>query len=318
MRGSAVKAIIQPYVLASVALVLAGCSNSTIAPHAGVASVGALAPDTRAMTPESGNTLVYACAFTGNECVWYRRGANHALGSITGLSLPEGVAVDRAGQVYVASLGSEDVKVYPKGSSMMVRRLDDSGHLPVDVVVGAEGTVYVANLFDANSSSGSVSVYFPGSNTVSRVLHDPNFGQVTGVAIDEHRELVACYDTDTAGGCDMFAPHVRGHAVVSFADNGVEGAAFDRSGDLAVQSLFDGTQYYDPSFAPCGGDPLSGEEMYVAFDQSNGDIYKTSSSGYVEEDAYTPCSGAVLEMRYSDGLGGNPPYGVAVDPGSGI
>lgn len=297
----------------------AGCAaDRTSSPV--IAPLGGLAFSTT--RPSATQTLIYACEFTANQCVWYVRGHNAVAGTLTGLSLPSGVGVDAAGNVYVANFGAQDVPVYAKGSTTLLRTLDDSGHLPVDVKVDANGTVYVANLQDVNSSSGSVSVFAPGSTTITRLITDPNFGTVTGVAVDEQHELITCYNNARGGLCDEFV-HARGHgSLVVVADTGspggVQGAAFDPADNLAVQDVLSGTQYFTSGFAKCGTDPMNGEEMYVAFDRSGGDVYKSNAGGFIEEDAYAPCSGATLEKRYDAGLNGAVPYGVAVDPGSRI
>lgn len=303
---------------ACLAVLATACSAKAPASSVIVAVPPAAAP--ALSRPDATQTLIYACEFTANQCVWYARGHNAVAGTLTGLSLPGGVAVDTAGNVYVANFGAQNIPVYAKGSTTVIRTLDDSGHLPIDVKVDRNGTVYVANLQDANASSGSISVFARGSTTVTRVITDPNFGTVTGVAVDENHELVACYNDSNGGFCDEFI-RARGHGTTVVSNTGsagMEGLAFDAAGDLAVQNVLDGTQYFTPAFASCGSDPLNGQEMYLAFDRPGGDIVKSNTGGFVEEDAYSPCSGAVMEKRYSAGLDGNVPYGVAVDPGSAI
>jgi len=296
----------------------AGCSTSSTVQGTFVGQPPASA--TTPTRPAAAQTLIYACEFTANACVWYVHGMNQVAGALSGLSLPSGIGVDSAGNVYVANFGAQNVPVYAKGSTMVLRTLDDTGHLPVDVKIDPSGTVYVANLQDTNSSSGSISVFAPGTTKIARVITDPNFGSVTGIAIDEHRELVACYNNDNGGFCDEFI-HARGHGTTVVSNPGaagMEGVAFDNAGNLAVQSVLTGTQYFTPGFSSCGTDPVNGEEMYLAFDRSAGDIYKTNTGGFIEEDAYGACSGATLEKKYDAGLNGNVPYGVAVDPASGI
>jgi hypothetical protein len=309
------KRMIPVVVLSSAIAVVAGCAMNG-APTSAV---------TRTVTqsrvePNAGTTLIYVCVFTANECIWYDRGSNQVAGTITGLSFPSGVAVDKTGAVYIANFSAQNIPVYAKGSTTLLRTLDDSGHLPADVTVDTNGVVYVANFIDVNAASGSISVFAPGSTTVSRVITDPNFGDVTGVAVDEHHELVACYNNSNGGFCDEF-DHARGHGrtvVSNPGSGGMQGVAFDNAGDLAVQSVLSGTQYFTTAFATCGTDPLNGQEQYVAFDRKNGDIYKTNTNGYVEENEYTSCSGGIHERRYTAGLTGLVPYGVAIDPAKGI
>src|SRR5215471_5701394 len=141
--------------------ILAGCSATATAPSTN--PVLSNPPGFAQSRPAATQTLIYACEFTANTCVWYVRGINRVAGSITGLSLPSGVGVDSAGNVYIANFGAQNVPVYAKGSTTLLRTLDDSGHLPIDVKVASDGTVFVANNQDVNSATGSVSVYAPGS-----------------------------------------------------------------------------------------------------------------------------------------------------------
>src|SRR5215469_4652198 len=293
-----------------------GCSAATT-PSAN--PIFARPPAVAQTRPAATQTLIYTCEFTANTCVWYVHGVNRVAGSITGLSLPNGVGVDSAGNVYIANFGAQNVPVYAKGSTTLVRTLDDSGHFPIDVKVDSDGTVYVANNQDANSASGSVSVYAPGSTTISRVIKDPTFGNPTGIAVDEHHELIVCFDDNAPGGdCDEFV-HARGPGLIEISDfpASMEGVAFDNAGNIAVQNANYGTFYFQPNFSMCSADQTNGSEMYLAFDRSNGDIYKTNAGGFIEENAYSPCNGGTPERKYDAGLNGNVPYGVAVDPGSG-
>jgi hypothetical protein len=294
---------------------IAGCSAT--APSA--QPVVARPPAVTEIRPTATQTLIYACEFTANTCVWYVRGVNRLAGSITGLSLPSGVGVDAAGNVYIANLGAQDVPVYAKGSTTLVRTLDDSGHLPIDVKVDSDGTVYVANIQDVNSATGSVSVYAPGSTTISRVIKDPTLVNPTGIAVDEHHELIVCFDDSNGGDCDEFV-HARGpgHIVVSDFPATMEGVAFDKAGNIAVQNANYGTFYFQANFSPCNADQTNGSEMYLAFDRGGNHIYKTNAGGFIEENAYLPCFGSTLVKKYDAGLNGNVPYGVATDPAPGL
>jgi serine/threonine-protein kinase len=67
-------------------------------------------------------------------------------GQITGLSQPEGLAVDSAGNLYVAEAGRDDVRVY--SGTTLVSTLFDQDREPYGVAVGPDGKVYVANTYD--------------------------------------------------------------------------------------------------------------------------------------------------------------------------
>jgi len=81
--------------------------------------------------------------------------------------------------------------------------------LPIDVKV--------------NRTTGSISVFAPGSTTVTRVINDANFGQATGLALDASDELVACYDNANGGFCDEFPRRRGGHTTKVVSNPGAPG-----------------------------------------------------------------------------------------------
>jgi hypothetical protein len=87
------------------------------------------------------------------------------VGQITnGLAEPQGLFVDAKGSLWVAN--ASNVLVYPHGSLSPSKTLTDSVGDPTDVRVCADGTAYVADLYDNSSSNhASVQVYAHGSTT---------------------------------------------------------------------------------------------------------------------------------------------------------
>jgi hypothetical protein len=87
------------------------------------------------------------------------------VGQITnGLAEPQGLFVDAKGSLWVAN--ASNVLVYPHGSLSPSKTLTDSVGDPTDVTVCADGTAYVADLYDNSSSNhASVQVYAHGSTT---------------------------------------------------------------------------------------------------------------------------------------------------------
>jgi hypothetical protein len=87
------------------------------------------------------------------------------VGQITnGLAEPQGLFVDAKGSLWVAN--ASNVLVYPHGSLSPSKTLTDSAGDPTDVTVCADGTAYVADLYDDSSSNhASVQVYAHGSTT---------------------------------------------------------------------------------------------------------------------------------------------------------
>jgi hypothetical protein len=172
--------------LLSVGLVVAlvACSGiaSPVAPPA-VANGGSA--DQRWV---SSNVYAYVDDPYGNFVdAFDRRGK--LLGKVTtDLNGPQGLYVDASRNLWIANTSGNDVLVFPPGSSTPSRTLDDAGALPSDVVLGNDGTAYVANILD-QSGYGSIEVYPPGQNEPARAIRDPNAAENLFITIDTHGNL---------------------------------------------------------------------------------------------------------------------------------
>jgi len=325
-------------------LVLSGCSNgnlsstpmlqqpgstrqSVIRNHVPVrmpASVfDSLRPGTRytgkSFAHPTTGALVYTCDFTASVCEWFPVGSNTVAGTITGPTNPQGIAVGPGANtdVYVANTGANNVLVYPMASTTLKATLVDTNEFPVDVAVARNGTVYVANIFDTSFNAGDVSVFDPGSTTISRKIKDPRFTEVISDTIDEHNDLVVCYATSSgSGACDAF-PRGRGHGTtivsgLTFAG----GTAFDKAEDLVVDDQIGHIFVYAPNGgALCNTIASSGGAL--AFDQHQNDLFVADpGNGDIAEETYAGCAtgGGRVEFMYTAGTSGSL-SGVAVDPG---
>ncbi|HEY1682834.1 MAG TPA: NHL repeat-containing protein [Candidatus Tumulicola sp.] len=92
-----------------------------------------------------------------------------------GVTAPVAVAVDSAGNLYVANAGNpSNVKVYAPGGKSPVRSL--GGHFvePTSLAFDTDGNLYVADKGDqqygVRSKNARVAVYPPGSSKPSRVI----------------------------------------------------------------------------------------------------------------------------------------------------
>lgn len=268
--------------------------------------------------PTTAGTLVYTCDFTASVCEWFPLGSNTVAGTITGPTNPQGIAVGAGTNtdVYVANTGANNVLVYPMGSTTLKTTLVDTNEYPVDVAVAKNGTVYVANIFDTSFNAGDVTVFKPGSTTISRKIRDPHFSQVISDTIDEHNNLVVCYNNSSGvGACDDF-PGGRGHGTtivsgLTFAG----GTRFDRAEDLVVDDQLGHIFVYQPNGgALCNTIASAGGAL--AFDQAQRDLFVADpGSGGIFEETYMGCSGGgKVEFTYTAGTSGSL-SGVAVDPG---
>ncbi len=288
------------------AVVVSACSGGGVSTIA----VPSRSMGVNAAQPNSTGTLIYACYLHRNECVWFERGHPRVKGVIGGLA-PVALTVDNAGDVYIVSMSNfGEIKVYPKGSTSLLRTLSN-GNIPTDVAVDAKGTVFVSQ------GNGDIAVYANGSTTITRTI-SPGVRYIDSIAVDEHRDLLIChFGRYSAKQCSELL-NARLPAKVVYQGLRADDIAFDTAGNVAL-STKDGTQYLDSAFARCGFDATA-KQTGVAFDRQSGDIFKSFPNvGDIDEETYSPCAAGSVEYTYNLGFHyNNHPNAVAVDPGSGI
>jgi hypothetical protein len=134
------------------------------------------------------NAYAYVGDESGNFVDTFDRRGKLIAKITTDLNAPAGLYVDASRNLWVANTAGNDVLVFPPGSSTPSRTLDDLGAYPGDVVVGTDGTAYVANIVD-KSGYGSIEVYLPGENEPVRALQDPDAAQNLFITIDTRGNL---------------------------------------------------------------------------------------------------------------------------------
>jgi hypothetical protein len=144
-----------------------------------------------------GKNYVYAAdTYANTVYVFPARGAN-PVGQITaGLGGPQGLAIDAAGNLYVASSAHvpPQVTVYSPGSTTPSLTLTQDLTVPVAVAVDSKGNVWVSN--EEGSDQGSLVEFPRGSTTPSTVIDGLN---PLGIAVDSRDNLyVENYNTSVA------------------------------------------------------------------------------------------------------------------------
>ncbi|MDF2838104.1 MAG: inlA, partial [Paenibacillus sp.] len=114
--------------------------------------------------------------------------------------IPEGIAVDSAGRVYVADQGNERIQMFDAGLTFMASR-DGGGSsfLPFGLAVDGEGSLYM-------TSGGALLKYVPAENVVSQLNEWGTLSDPTELAIDADGFI---YVADTGG-----------HKIVKFDSTG--------------------------------------------------------------------------------------------------
>jgi hypothetical protein len=159
------------FVVAVLALggILAGCSGAGSTPQPAVAPQTAMNSAHRAGTswilPAAKNEdLLYISDLDAQGVFIYTYGHGYQLvGELTGFFNPEGLCVDKAGDVYVTndtSEGVHQITEYPHGGTSQIRTLNDpDGRVNGCSVDPKSGDLAVANEWGPTDQIGNVTVY---------------------------------------------------------------------------------------------------------------------------------------------------------------
>jgi hypothetical protein len=297
------------------AIAVAGCSGS--------GSTSGYISTTRVQTSQgwlsnqakTGKQLLFvADQPTQSVYIFPQKGKNPApIGAITqGIASPTGLFVDRHGTLYVCNSGAATVTVYPKGSLSPSKTLTEAGVTTLDVVVGKDGTVYVADFNEG--FDGHVFEYAAGSTTPTTTISLTGYPE--GLALDRSNNLYVAYQkTDSAGTVLKFKPgSTRGHDL-GLAITLVGGATIDSQGDLLVADQSNPNPHVDvfPPGAKTPSQMIGGFALVldIALNHDNAHLYVTQNQNpaVVYEVSYP--SGTILQ-QITKSL--TAVYGVATSP----
>jgi len=274
--------------------------------------------------PNVSGTLVYLCEFYGGFCNFYKSGSNVVMGTIA-VSYPNGICVDKGGNVWIPDGGAQTISEYAKGSTTAITTLSDAGQQPSACAVDSNGTVYVGNI-----AAGTISVYKKGSTTVTRTITvanaQANGAYVIGVSVDELHNLAVSWSNFSISGVDIF-PKAKGTGTtkISSSTDAYGSVAFDKLENIIVDDqTTQSWSVYTPAFASCNtvanGSPTNFSAVSGALDKTNGDwVLADDSNGRGVEVTYGACTGGgTQEKLYTAGLTASGlVIGVGVDPGQG-
>lgn len=182
----------------------------------GIAVRSTVAPGTLIVTDNIGQSVR---RFSTN-------GENLGILSTNGIANPVGVERDKAGNIYIANYGSQNVNKYSaEGTFLGVFATVPSGQNPWGLAFDSSGNLYVAVV-----AGGTVLKYAPDGTSLGAFISgisDPN-----DVAIDSSGNV---YVSTNAQGVRKFSP--SGASLGQFAPVNGNGLAFDPLGNLYIAQI---------------------------------------------------------------------------------
>lgn len=107
---------------------------------------------------------------------------------LTGFSQPQGLALDTAGNLYVADTNNSRIQVYAAGFKGTPATINDPGEFPASVTIDSNGNLGVTNILTTSDGPGSVS-FFNKGGTLLATLSNANFAKVIFDAFDDKGNL---------------------------------------------------------------------------------------------------------------------------------
>jgi hypothetical protein len=116
------------------------------------------------MKPNSGALLYVSDSGTYDVYV-YSYPAGVRVGKLTGFTEPQGLCVDKTGNVWVSNTGASNMLEYAHGGKSPINTLSDPGQDPVGCTVDAAGNLDVTNILTTTDGPGSLSIYTSASGS---------------------------------------------------------------------------------------------------------------------------------------------------------
>lgn len=250
--------------------------------------------------------------------IYPAHGKNPApIGEITSdIDVPDGLAVDAKGNLYVTNAGSDTVTVYKPGTTTPFKTYSP-GQNPVSVLVGSDRTLYIGQ---GLNGCLCISEYAPGSSTPDLTIPLSGIGDPMAMTLDTKNNL---YVSLTNATVYEFAPgETTGMSLGLSGLHNPRGLVFDRKGDLLVAddplSFTNGYVYvYPPSKTQYSKEIAVGAQPFqIAFGHKDAQLYVAnvgySYNGYVE--ILGAGNGYKEVNMLSQSL--HQPLGVALSPGA--
>jgi hypothetical protein len=153
-------------------------------------------------------------------------------GSITGLSTPDGIAVDTAGNLYIANVTGKNVEEFAPGSSTPKCTYDAGLVDPINVTTDTKGDVFVVDFNDFNTP-GFVDEFKQCSDTVT-TQYAVSSGPEGAVVDSKGNLFVTFFNAAFTGGFEEFVKGKTPGKILSVTVGSPGGLTIDKDGDLVA------------------------------------------------------------------------------------
>jgi hypothetical protein len=237
---------------------------------------------------------------------------NALVGQITdGISGPNGMAADTAGNLFVANVDDQTVTVYPPGSTKPSRTYTSGFNRrltnPLNVAVGSDETLYLVNYI----GNGSEVLEYP-RHSMKPSLSIAINGGAEGLALDTSNNLYVSYNGLGGGRILKFAPGSKTGMDLGIALGFAGGLTFDRNGNMvACDQTAPAIDIFPPGATKPSKTITKGlfDPYHIAFGEHFHRLYLADSVGD-DVIVFSYPDGTILDRIYRTATA----YGVAVNP----
>jgi hypothetical protein len=261
---------------------------------------------------DAGTNTVYEYPATGGSPVE----------TITGLNEPQGIAVDKAGNLYVANTGTQQILVFPPNSTTPSLTISETSpsEYPVGVTTDQKGNIWVSNILSTLSPPGAGDVAeFSSNGTPIQSLSCSAMQKYYFIAVDKNENVFVSGTQTTSGtGPEVVefpaassSCTVLSSVVVKFPG----GLQLTKKEDLIVddQTALNAKTYKAPDFTKVLSTTtfrFAQDPVTIAIVSGDKDIWTANAGGRdATEFAYPAGGNPILTIS-----GLSEPIGVAVTP----
>jgi len=229
----------------------------------------------------------------------------------SGLDSPDGVWVDKHGNVYVANVSGPNVTEYKPGASSPSCTYSTGLFDPINVTTDDVGNVYVADFNDLKNP-GYIYKYAQCSNTIS-TSYSVSSGP-EGVAVDKSGDIFVSYDTTSfTGAFEEFKGGSSTPTPLGATDGSPGGLILDQSGNLIADDQKGSIDVIAPPYS--GATTLVGglsDPFHCSLNQKENLLFN-ANNGSANVTVYSYPSGTLVttlgsanDIKYGMGVGESP------------